>query len=283
MVRPRFRVKPERVRARPRADTVADGATAGRPRRVSSNRRAANATTWSTAVFAWLPVAVTSSRCPASAPRTATRLRLDAGTGSELVVTFRSHTRASKVRTSATSLAAGRACSPCSLATTNTALAAGSSVATGTGVPSSGTARCACLPASAAVASVTTSSIEAPAAAATVAATSPSTSGAEHSRTRPATVGSSRSSAISADRTALPRSINTSTPSGSSTSSMASLTLTASVPKVASSKPAATATRTARPCSMSAANATAARASARLCETTTIPDHDLSQRLVSRS
>ena len=52
---------------------------------------------------------------------------------------------------------------------------------------------------------------------------------------------------------------------------MASLTLTASVPKVASSKPAATATRTARPCSMSAANATAARASARLCETTTIP------------
>ena len=46
---------------------------------------------------------------------------------------------------------------------------------------------------------------------------------------------------------------------------------TASVPNVVSSSPAATAIRTSSPCTISAARPTAARASARLCETTTIP------------
>ena len=47
----------------------------------SSKRRSASATTWSTASRAWLPVAVTSTRWPHSAPSVATRDRLVAGTG----------------------------------------------------------------------------------------------------------------------------------------------------------------------------------------------------------
>ena len=56
------------------------------------------------------------------APRVATRLRLLAGTAAESVVTLRTVTVASRRRTSATSRAAGRACSPCALATVNVAV-----------------------------------------------------------------------------------------------------------------------------------------------------------------
>ena len=50
----------------------------------SSKRRSARATTWSTASRAWLPVAVTSTRWPHSAPSVATRDRLVAGTRARL-------------------------------------------------------------------------------------------------------------------------------------------------------------------------------------------------------
>ena len=52
---------------------------------------------------------------------------------------------------------------------------------------------------------------------------------------------------------------------------MASTICAASVPNVVSSSPAAIAMRICLPCSISCASATAARASARLCETTTSP------------
>ena len=79
------------------------------------------------------------------------------------------------------------------------------------------------------------------------------------------------SSAISADSTALPRSMSTTTPSPSSAVWMASTMAVASVPNVVASRPAATAIRTWEPCSISDASATAESARARLWDTTTSP------------
>ncbi len=72
---------------------------------------------------------------------------------------------------------------------------------------------------------------------------------------------------------ALPRSSRTRTPSGPSAAPIASATAVALVPNVVASSPAATATtgRSARPATISIASPTAASASARLCDTTTIP------------
>ena len=79
--------------------------------------------------------------------------------------------------------------------------------------------------------------------------------GRQHRPGSRAVGSSSRSRASSALRTALPRSIRTTTPAGPSTFSIASLTCTASVPNVVSSSPAATSIRTGRPCSISPASA----------------------------
>ena len=239
----------------------------------SSKRLAARARRCSTASCACGPEARISTSWPCSAPRVATRLRLPAGTGPEPVVRLVSETEASRPPTSLTSRAAGRACRPCWLVTakrptTSSPRGSGCSWA----AISSGPDRCAALPISAARASAATSARLAPPEAATAATMSPSTIGAEESTTRSRAVGSSsRSRASSALRTALPRSIRTTTPAGPSTFSIASLTRTASVPKVCSSRPAATSMFTGRPCSISPARPSAAVASARLWETTTMP------------
>ena len=109
---------------------------AGLPRRRGRRRRRAQrstpsiglveaatgeARTWSRAACACRPVALTWTTWPRSAPRVATRLRLAAGTGPVPVVRLRRVTAASSLRTSPTSRAAGRACSPCRFSTVNEA------------------------------------------------------------------------------------------------------------------------------------------------------------------
>ena len=237
----------------------------------SSNRRRASATRCSTASCACGPLADTSTSWPHNTASVATLLRLDPGTGPAPVVALRNVTVASRPRSSPTRRAAGRACRPCLFVTVKTAMTSAVAVRA-TSAVSSTSARCAALPNNAPRASAATSKRSAPPAAATAATTSPSTIGAGDSTTRSRIVGSDkRSRASSVLRTALPRSIRTTTPAAPSTCSMASLMATASVPNVASSRPAATPKRTARPCNISDANATAARASARLWETTTMP------------
>jgi hypothetical protein len=197
------------------AETVGCGASSG-----SSKFRAPRASRWSIASLAWGPDARISTWWPCRAASVATRLRLDAGTGPAPVVRLRSRTCASRPRISATRRAAGRACIPWRFETVNVATISASSP-TG-GAPrevSCGPLKCAALPIRAPCASVATSLRPAPPAAATAATTSPSTSGAADRMTRSRTSGSSRRSrASSALRTALPRSISTTTPSGLSTS-----------------------------------------------------------------
>ena len=159
-----------------------------------------------------------------SAPRVATRERLVAGTGPTPVSRLRSSIRASKSLASWTSRAAGRACSPCGLVIFMTAVYAGGGPLGSAARPPSaersvaaaplgtGSARCDCFAANDPTASAATSSGAAPPAAATAATTRPSTSGAAHSTARSRTSGSTMSSAISAESTALPRSIRTTTP-----------------------------------------------------------------------
>ena len=218
-------------------------------------------------------MARTSTSCPRRAASVATRLRLPAGTGEPPVVRLRNWTDASSARTSLTSRAAGRACRPCGFSTEKTP--------TISSVPTS--------LASVVVARVWRRQVPGlahecvprfgrdlgPAGSAGGGNGSNDEAldeGCGRERDSFADRGSwSRSSASSALRTALPRSMSTTTPAGPSACSMACMIATASVPKVVSSSPAATSIRRGRPCSISAARATAERASVRLWETTTSP------------
>ena len=181
---------------------------------------------------------------PRSAPSVATLDRLAAGTQAEPVVLLRRATRASSMRTACTTRAAGRACSPCALVTTKAAVSVSGPTPTVSGPgrsprPGVGAPRCDALPARAPQASAATSSRSAPAAAATAATIRPSTRGAGQSSTPARACSSSRSSASSADSTALPRSISTTTPVPESALVIASRIWAASVPNVVSSRPAA--------------------------------------------
>src|SRR5262249_2672001 len=105
----------------------------------------------------------------------------------------------------------------------------------------------------------------------TAAATAPSTNGASDSRTDARRSGSSRSSAISAESSALPRSIRTSTPSEDHTSSIAARTRVASVPIAPSpSSPPAVPIATSAP-PVSRARRAVPSARAELCDTRTSP------------
>src|SRR4029450_7156760 len=197
-------------------------------------------------------------------------------TGPRPAETFVTRTSASNALAVCTSLAAGRAWSPCGRSTSSVTRTSGQSgVATGaSSIDSSGGTwepRCAALPASPPRASRSTSSRGRPSFAATAAATAPSTNGASDRTTRARRSGSSRSSPISAERTALPRSITTSTPSSDQTASTAATTRIASVPIwPSSSSPPAVAIATSRP-PISLARTAVPSASAALCETSTKP------------
>ena len=92
-------------------------AGAAGPSSGSSKLRAASSSRWSSAARAWLPPALTSTSWPDRTPSVATFDRLPACTHADPVVRLRMSTRASNARTACTTRAAGRACSPCGLAT----------------------------------------------------------------------------------------------------------------------------------------------------------------------
>ena len=221
--------------------------------KASSKPRPARASTWSSASRAWLPDTDTSTTCPLSAHSVATRDRLEAGTGPAPVVTLRSETLASSVRTSCTRRAAGRACRPCGLVTRNVPTMAGGRRSVARPGTPSGPAP---TPAGHEVGLLAGDGGHG--LGRDLVATGTAGRGDRgHDEpldqrapgtARPAarTSSSSSSRASSAERTALPRSMRTTTPSPSSAASTASMICTASVPKVRSSSPAAIAMRSAR-------------------------------------
>ena len=197
----------------------------GVARRSRRTGASASVSRCSTASWACGPEARTSTSWPCRAASVATRLRLPAGTGPAPVVRLRSWTDASRPRTSLTSRAAGRACSPCGFSTVKTPTTSSRRptrvrVRRRARPARTGARPCPC---SAPRASAATSARLAPPAAATAA-----TKALDDRRRRerhPVADGgsSSRSSASSALSTALPRSIRTTTPAGPSARSMASL------------------------------------------------------------
>jgi hypothetical protein len=177
-----------------------------------------------------------------------------------------------------TNRAAGLAWSPSGFSTESRTLACGPAASPASGAETesagdgAGVPRCAALGPSPPRASSATSGSDFPSLAATAAATAPSTNGASHSRIRSRRSVGSMSRAISAERTALPRSIRTSTPSSDQTRSMARMTRTASVPigRSGMSRPPTGSRRTSAPPISRASSATPSATFA-LCETRTMP------------
>ena len=216
------------------------------------------------------PAADTVRVSPNRAPSATRFVRLRALTAGPPPA-FATRTSASKLRAVSTKRAAGRAWSPIALRTASSAVTSASAPALSSpdeAFPSS--AIWLVFIASAPRASAATSSSDAPPPAAAAAATAPSTSGAALSRTGPG-APSSISTANSALISALPRSINTSTPSGDMARSIAARTRSASVPRTPSSSipPAASMASSSPPISRARRTTPWARTS--LWETTTIP------------
>ena len=240
----------------------------------SSKSRPARSASASSAAAAWGPCAETRISCPWRMPRVASPLRLRPLAGPRPLVRFMTWTFASKPAAVWTKRAAGRACRPSGLRTSSRSVSPSSS---GGAVPAGPSASgppapsCAVFPCSPPRASFATSASGSPSRAATAAATAPSTSGASHRSTDSRCSGVRKSSAVSALRTALPRSISTSTPPPESARSIASMTRTASVPSAPSSaRPPASSSFTSGP-AISAASSRTPSASVPLCETITIP------------
>src|SRR5437667_6296625 len=207
-------------------------------------------------------------------PSVARPLRLRPLAGPRPLVRFMTWTLASKPAAVWTKRAAGRACSPRGFRMSRRSVrpsSRGAEVPAGPGAAGSPAPSWAVFPCSPPRASFATPASGSPSLAATAAATAPSTSGASQRSTDSRCSGVRKSSAVSALRTALPRSISTSTPSPESARPIASITRTASVPSAPSSaSPPASSSFTSGP-AISAASSRTPAASVLLCETITIP------------